>query len=203
MTNKDPGHVPDFGPKLPRPSRIFKPGDPVCNDLEQKLEYPSNPLNRPAGFPAKAAIGVGFGYAVLLGVPFILTFSILLSYFGGADFFLSGNSLIIRATLFPVVILSGFFFQSGYLYAVKIFRWVSYLLILNYFLTFFYFALVYFNVVSYETAVGSIGPDWSFYLSFALLPSPFLLIWTIRNVRWFDPSSQPDEWEPPARASSD
>lgn len=139
----------------------------------------------------------------LMGVPFVLTYSIPTSYLGAENGFFLGNSLIMRGTTFPAVIIAGFFFQTGWVVAVKIFRWFSTALILNYLFTFIYFTLAVLGLAPYHVTRGNINARWSLALCLLFLPCPFFLVRTLRNVRWYDPKSRPEEWEPPGRSKDE
>lgn len=105
--------------------------------------------------------------------------------------------------MLPIILAAGIVFQTGFFRVVKSYRWFCGALIVNYAFTLLYLAFAYFGLFEYHKTPGNIGVDWSFYIALVFLPCPFPLIWTLRNVGWFDPSSRPDKWEPPAKSASE
>lgn len=147
------------------------------------------PGNRPRGAPKPAVIAGG---AFFVGAGF--TFTELLLGMASAFGIDHGDVLIpgwvcLSAIMLPVAIGMG----AGKLWAVRLFRWLSFGAIVLYLpllgLAFYLYA-----------GPRAIDPGLAFvmFVMAAVKPLPLFIIYrAIRTVRWLDPASLPHEWEPP------
>jgi hypothetical protein len=147
------------------------------------------PGNRPRGAPKRAVIA---GCAFFVGAGFTLTELL----FGAASAFgidhgdvLVPGWVCLSAIMLTVAIGMG----AGKLWAVRLFRWLSfgamalYLPLLG----------LAFHLYAGPTPIDSGQAVVMFVMAVVKLPPLFILYRAIRTVRWLDPASLPHEWEPP------
>ncbi|WP_256259832.1 hypothetical protein [Burkholderia ubonensis] len=149
------------------------------------------PGNRPPGAPRQAVIAGG---AFFLGVG--LSFAELVEGAASLQTVAFDDLFMPAWVVLAIIMLTvSIGIGSGKLWAVRMFRWLSFGAMALY--------LPLLALACYLNAGRSpIDPDLAFVMFvFAVVKLPCLIIIyrAIRRLRWLDPDSLPHEWEPPLR----
>lgn len=151
----------------------------------------SQPGNRPPGAP-QVATGAFMAFFVVEAFTLIELYGCLVNILG---FGFSSGYLLVEipvAAAFLLGVLVGL--SKGKLWAVKLFRWSTHT-----------FAIAYPAIVVCSIYLFGKTPDgsalaWVFLgLTIVQIPALLVLYRAFARVRWLDPKSLPQEWEPPSR----
>ncbi|GAB2914203.1 hypothetical protein GCM10027093_60870 [Paraburkholderia jirisanensis] len=158
------------------------------DDLPTLQEQPGN---RPPGAPRQAAVAGG-AFFLGAGLTFAELVASIASFMG-----ISYDDLILPGwiVLSVIMLTVGIGIGGGKLWAVKLFRWLSFGAIALY-LPLIAFAL-YLNAGSAPIDIDLARVMYVFAV--VKLPALVVIYKAIRQVRWLDPKSLPHEWEPSAR----
>ena len=150
------------------------------------------PGNRPPGAP-QAAVSALMAFFVVEGFTLIELYGCLANVLGFD--FSSGYLLVeimVGATLMLITVIG---MSRGKLWAVKLFRGITHAA-----------AALYPAILAYaiyldsgKTPIDPAGAWITFALSILQIPAFFVIYRAFKRVRWLDPKSLPQEWEPPAR----
>lgn len=150
---------------------------------------PERPGDRPRGTPAQAVLAGG-AFFVAAGFTFVEL------VYGIASLMHVGDEVVMLPTwivLSIVMLTVGIGVGRGKLWAVRLFRWLSFVSMA------LYLPLL---VLALYLNAGPIPIDRGLavvmFVSAVVKLLPFIIIYrALRKVRWLDPDSLPHEWEPP------
>lgn len=157
---------------------------------------PERPGNRPPYAPMVAARLIGL-WGILLLISFGPIANCLPFATGAGSLDYVDAGFVITCAFF---FTQGLGLRAGKLWAVRMFNWSSWAMIIYY--PFDLAVALYLFFGEAPSAQDPLAPGLGVVLFFfcALEPIGFFFLFRgLRRVRWLDPASLPHEWEPPAR----